>query len=338
LSSVQEYSIQPPAEHALRGHTTAGAFLRRTLDEVFEELERAREARVCGFVHAYSAQELYGQPQLAHARRRYVALNLVRHPVTRAESLARRLLHEVQFSPVARQRLDREFDAYVTPDLLAGTGGDPAFHLAADADRAFAYATCFVLAHDQWDFSTPIPHVPMERLTKDIEYFAWFFSEICQGEARPDAAYLSQVFGAGRRNVQAEEMSAVGRHAGWEEWKQVFFGLALRRSGLEPRYRDLGYDLSFLVDSGRSCQDVAAAAPAPIRPTEAAPTYDGFNIVRMGGSVCALAEALGPLDPGTLPADTLDRYRRAGLCVVADSVQELRHLIDTGAYLLPCRP
>ena len=46
------------------------------------------------------------------------------------------------------------------------------------------------------------------------------------------------------------------------------------------------------------------------------------------------AQAFVPLEATGLSEKTLERYQRAGLCVVAESIEHTRPIIDSGAYLL----
>jgi len=177
------YQTQPPDELALYAHETAGAFLQKTLDEVFEALEEAGPARVYGNVHGYSAHELFTMPHLVPQGRLPVVFNLVRHPVTRVESLKRRLLHEIRFSPHAQQRLTGGFDAFVDRDVLRNLARHCEVDHTLPDNRAFLYSACYIPSLDMLDFRTRVAHIPMERVTGDAAYFTWLFGQLTQGAA-----------------------------------------------------------------------------------------------------------------------------------------------------------
>jgi len=348
LPPVVEYPAQAPDEQALRAPAAHDAFLRRTLDEVFEELEAAADGLVYGLVGAYSAHELYGQRHLNHPQCRCVALNLIRHPETRIDSLKRRLLHEMRHHPAGQPALIGEFDLCPTPDLLTALGKSCHVDLTLDDSRAFTLATCLVLAHDLWDFSTPIPHIPIEQLASDPEYFAAFFGRICQGLAEADEAYLSQIFAADSVNAEAEERSPVGQVAAWEEWQRVFFSGALQRLGLEPRYRALGYNLHFLV--GREAGDAMAACGAALEalqrkvdegrnrtiPEVVEDRYRGFSLARFGQAYYALSLALGSIDLAALDEAAVRAHEATGKLLHAPSLEALkRRVVEEGYRATP---
>ena len=327
LPPVLEYQVQPPDEVVLQAHTSQDEFARRSLDDFFDELEKAGPAAVYGNVHAYSAHTLFTHVLRGPVRRNPVVLNVVRHPITRIESLKRRLLHEMTFSPVARRRLEREFEVFVTPDVLATVRANCDVDLGPSENRAFLYAVCFITTLDRMDLEIPVSHLPMERLTKDVDFFAWCFSQVTQGTVRLDTAYLRQVFAAGRMNFQADETSAVGRYEAWAPWMRVAFRAAMAVWELEQLYAPLGYDLSFvhaLADRPLVPGSVSFAAT----PRLVEEGYKGFNLLLYGSQYYALAQDLGPVDLMEVGAEVLAGHEGRGLCARGDSLEEVRGRVD----------
>lgn len=327
LPPVLDYREQPPDEVALHAHTTQDAFGRKTLDEFFEALEQAGPARVYGNVHAYSAHTLFGGLHRTAVRRNPVVFNLLRHPITRIESLKRRLLYETTFSPPARGRLEREFEVFVTPDVLATVRANCDVDLDPPEHRAFLYALCFILALDRLDLEIPVTHLPMERLTKDVDFFTWVFSQVTQGAVRTDAVYLRQVFAAGRMNHQAEETSAVGRFEAWAPWMRVAFRAAMAVWDLERLYAPMGYDLSFVHALGDR-PVLPARVPFAPSPRLVEEGYRGFNILLYGSRYYALAQDLGPVDLTQADPEVLGEYEGRGRCAPGASLEEVKGRVD----------
>lgn len=56
--------------------------------------------------------------------------------------------------------------------------------------------------------------------------------------------------------------------------------------------------------------------------------YKGFNIVRYKHRFYALAQALGPVDLTQLKEHSLNEYQESNECVIADSIEEAKRLLD----------
>jgi hypothetical protein len=52
--------------------------------------------------------------------------------------------------------------------------------------------------------------------------------------------------------------------------------------------------------------------------------YRGFNIVAYGDRFYGLAQALGHVDLTTMPPNALEQYEGRGLCLVGDSLAEVK--------------
>jgi hypothetical protein len=246
LPPVLEYFERPEQTTTLDAHRNHGTFIAKSLGDVFAALTDAGEAKAYGMVHAYAAHHLAQWPQLANPTTPPIVVNIVRHPVTRIESLMRQLMHETKFSNGVKDNLDHHFDAYVDPAVRSDICARPGVDYTELKTRAFIYATASVLVFDTMDLALDFRHLAMEQLVVDRDLFAWLIGHLSGGAASASTDYLEKVFSMGQRNHHVHPISAAERFARWSPWQADITKLLLEKHDAENLYRHFGFDFSFL--------------------------------------------------------------------------------------------
>lgn len=325
LPPVLEFSTQPPDEFALQAHQCQDEFSKKSLDAFFAELELASEKPIVGNVHAYAAHQLTTRPILFNPQREIAVINVVRHPLTRIESLARRVLHEARFSDYSRSLLHEHFGSYVPKMVTDYLGENHAVDLEIMENRAFLYAAFSVPHVDSMDFDTPIQHIPMERLTKDAEFFSWFFAFVTQGSANLSGDYLDKVMKSERMNHQAPERPAVALYEKWPTWKKATIQAISEWYGFTDSYSGLGYDFTFITEEGipQDCM-IGGSLGMPIF----IGSHAHYNLLKIPGKVLAISQGIGPIDIPLVPAEQVSELLGNGLWIAADTIEEACRQID----------
>lgn len=66
--------------------------------------------------------------------------------------------------------------------------------------------------------------------------------------------------------------------------------------------------------------------------------YKGFSILRWKGRFYALAQSLGPVDLAQMERCTLNEYQESGRCVIGNSFEKTKHLLEGLGSLTPAVP
>lgn len=238
-----EYYEQPDETQTMKTQNARDSFISLTLDEVLAGLQEAGTAKCYGMVHAYVAHHLVQWPQLQNPVHTPRIVNLVRHPILRAQSLARRLIHETSFSDTVKNNLDVHFGAYVPMELRKAVCERSDVDYGSIDARGFIYALGSMAMFDKMDFETPIRHVPMERLISDREHFIWLVNYLTDGSVDIESAYIDLVFSKGRKNYLNDDVSSIARWEMWEPWRQAVFNEFSAFYDFHSMYEHFGYDL-----------------------------------------------------------------------------------------------
>lgn len=328
LPPVLDYHSQPSDDVTKYAHETVNAFYARTIDQVFEEIEAAGHAKLYGNVHAYSADQLFKISNFEFPNRKPVIINLVRHPITRIESLTRRLLFELNFNPFIKDMLGPGFYSYVTPDVLDNITDEIGVDLNNIDVRAFIYSACFIPTNDLNDFNLPVFHIPMESLTKDIECFIWLFRQIAQGYVNITSEYIHGVFNTNRKNDHAQEMSSIRRYGLWETWKQKIFKIVMEKFDGVNTYMRFGYDVKYVCDDGEMLK-LKTPLIFPIMPELVEQNYRKHNIILYKNKYFGLAQKVGSVDLAHANSQQLNDLVINKLCHIGKTLSEVRRMIDS---------
>lgn len=321
LPPVFEFPDPPSDALTKYAHENLDSFYSKSVDGFFDELEKSVEAKLYGNVHAYTADQLYSLMNINETRRNPRIMNLVRHPVLRIESLKRRMIYESAFSDSVRNMLRAGFDSYVTQDVVQNITSETEVDFDNPETRAFIYSACFVMTHDLRDFQWPVVHVPMERLTRDIDYFIWFLGSIGQDHVPVTMDFANKVFQQKRKNGLADEMSSLDRYESWEEWKKTVFGIVVEKFDGVTMYDPMGYDLSFV--SRKSEFQRIVPLIYPIMPELIETDLKGFNILLYRNTYYGLSHSAGTVDLTALTGPEFNRFVLNGWCVVGSDVRDV---------------
>ncbi len=235
---------QPSQSDVLRMHRDLDDFYDMPLDRFFDAMERLGPAKAYGNAHAYGAQSVKGLLAGSSSGRRFTVVNVVRHPVTRIESLRNRFEYELTYNTYFRERIETYIEQTVTQELLQFVKSQCGVDLTFDT-RLFLYALSLVPSHDKNDLQVPVLHVAMERVTRDPEAFCWMFNVLTHGKVGIDAEYLDSVFERGRLNVRGAERSAVRQYRQWDAWMREAFRYVMEEYDFQKMYGAMYYDFSF---------------------------------------------------------------------------------------------
>ncbi len=236
-------SLMPPKEQILRAHCQRDDFTRKTIDQLFDELEKNGQAKAYGNVHGYGLVSLIGKSNLEKTRHKIVVSNLTRHPITRIESHKNEWLYEITFSPVIR-RILREFDP-TKVNMIQSRFKHIDF--TVPENWVFVVALLSIITSDLQELQIDFNHITMERLTSDPELLLHFINKITQGAVSITSSFIEDMINSdrynGRSNSKRFSMSVFDS---WEEWKRTAFKLVLDEYKVKELYSSFGYDLSFV--------------------------------------------------------------------------------------------
>jgi hypothetical protein len=238
-------TARPPSELAHLEPLVSGM----SVDEYFEYLIGYRRAKHYVSSHNFQVNTVAHKLRANPPRRRYVVVNITRHPVVQVRSFVNRRVYEWDELHLASAR-DHIYR------ILRET---PISHLVRDMERDFGVSVedysnaCFLAS--MWtimieadELKEPVPHVPMERLVSDPQYFSWFVRRITEGTSDVDADFIRQVFAEGSMNESQDgnPMLPHDIYARLPEWQRFCWRRLLQEKRLQERYNVVGYDFSFV--------------------------------------------------------------------------------------------
>ena len=106
---------------------------------------------------------------------------------------------------------------------------------------------------DAGDLPIDVPHIVSERLGTDIDYFAYVFDLLTDGNIRLNSEYLRCVSALGKVNAaKGGERSAVQVMEEWLPWHRTLFDLFIRdHPSLQVAYQSFGYRMAGSSQSRR---------------------------------------------------------------------------------------
>ena len=220
------------------------------IDEYFDHLIGYRRAKHYVSSHNFQVNTVAQKFRSHPPRRRYVVVNMTRHPVVRVRSFVERMTYE---DSLELHRASRRQHTY---RILRET---PVSRLVADAEREFGVdieeysSACFLAS--MWtimveadELNEPVLHVPMERLFSDAQYFSWFVWRVTEGTTCLEPGFIARVYanGAMNQSPDSERVFAHDVYAGLPDWQKFCWRRLLREKCLQKQYDALGYDFSFV--------------------------------------------------------------------------------------------
>ncbi|MHB1218725.1 MAG: hypothetical protein ACYC1L_11065 [Alphaproteobacteria bacterium] len=223
------------------------AFRAKSLDAIRAELLATGTARryinVQGFSFAHLYAKLSGEPSASPVR----AVNIVRHPVARAQSF---WMHW-RFQEEGRRDVSRLLAQWDQP---ASYGFYKKFVSTRfpKVDLNQADARLFIIAID-WitrdldDFVLPAEHFPIEWLLQGWKQFETFLN-LTFGQAIKGGQALQKAYrDLPRLNAMAAQPQTPAQiYGGWEPWQRGVFAALCEDQQLPAIYARFGYEFSFL--------------------------------------------------------------------------------------------
>ncbi len=247
LLPVTSYGDRLEKSLILYQHENESILVSKSFDDLFDDLEKTGLAKVYGNVHGYSACTYYFKLATNKPRREIRVINLARHPITRIESLANEWLYESTFSSTMCHRLEniRHQNELNKRAFAYVQSAFPHVDLSIKDNSIFLLALLSVISSDFQELQIEgLLNIPMERLTKDAEYFCFIFSLLTQGSIEIEPKYLHDVISSGRKNQHSKaEMSSIEVYEQWAKWKRTVFQLVLKETKSVKLYNHFGYEV-----------------------------------------------------------------------------------------------
>jgi len=236
---------RPPSELAHLEPLVGGM----SVDEYFEHLIAYRRAKHYVSSHNFQVNTVAQKLRANPPRRRYVVVNITRHPVDRVRSFVNRMVYEWDELHLASAREH-------TYRLLRDT---PISRLVRDMERDFGInvqdysIACFLAS--MWtimveadELKEPVLHVPMERLVSDPQYFSWLVWRMTEGTSVVHADFIRHVFAEGPMNDSQDGKPILPHdiYARLPEWQRCCWRRLVQEKQLPKRYDVVGYDFSFV--------------------------------------------------------------------------------------------
>jgi len=236
---------RPPAELAHLESLVSGM----SVDEYFDYLVGYRRAKHYVSSHNFQVNTIAQKVRAVRPKRRYVVVNITRHPIVRVRSFVERMVYEwnelhqasardhtyriLRETPISRLVRDMERDCGVSVDVYS---------------NACFLASMWTIMVEADELKEPVLHVPMERLVGDSQYFSWFVWRITEGTSCVDANFISRVFAKGPMNESQEGKAGLPHdiYACLPKWQRMCWRRLLQEKRLQERYDVVGYDFSFV--------------------------------------------------------------------------------------------
>jgi len=220
-----------------------------SVDEYFDHLIAYRRAKHYLSSHNYQVNTVARKLRTNPPRRRYVVVNITRHPVVRVRSFVSRMLYEWNVLHLASGRDNTYRILRETPisDLVRDMERD--FGVSdKDYSNACFFASLWTIMLEADELKEPVLHVPMERLVSDPQYFSWFVRRITEGTSDVDADFIREVFAQGPMYESQDSKPILPRdiYASLPEWQRFCWRRLVEEKQLQERYDVFGYDLSFV--------------------------------------------------------------------------------------------
>lgn len=242
---IIEYEDSSPQELDKWVWENMPAFHDLKLPDVMRDMRKMGDARYYVKVHAYSAFNLFNRLVSEGVSRPVFMANVVRHPVTRVESFAKRWVENAQWNAQMRSfMLDWWREQPPARELEKHLARNFDVDFTNEANVFFATA-CLWLRQDREDLAVPMLHASSERLVGDPDYFAWFLDRLTEGRLAGDPEIMDIYRKTGPKNVSAGALPAREVFDGWDDWKRAAFAYVTDVYDLAPLYARFPYSLDF---------------------------------------------------------------------------------------------
>jgi hypothetical protein len=219
----------------------------RPIVQLRDELRALRKGRYFARVHTLSAFHAIKKLRDERPDLNVRVVNIVRHPVTRAESYLRHWLtplRRARFETVLAQRW--RDDALLQSYARMVERDFPRVELAATENAFFLLAVLWIV-QDFQDFTLPIDHFACESLVSDPDAFRRFMHRTFG----PDIALPEKLMRAHRSMPRLNTTSARAVrpetvYRGWEDWQRALFARLCGDAEMPRLYARFGYDFSFV--------------------------------------------------------------------------------------------
>lgn len=268
LAVTDSQFMAPQRQQVIRAHNNWDNFNNTTVEQFFDEIEKRGEAKIYGNVHGYTLRGLISRYTKEKIRRKIWVSNLIRHPVTRVESLKNEWCQEISYSPRMRQFLSEYWQTNLkwcqeisyNPELHQSLSKSWQTDLETvqrelrdvDFDASdnwiFVVALYWAIGHDVNELQMDcVDHIQMERLTSDAELLLHLTNEITQGTLDIKHSLIDEMINSDRYNATSNsKMFPMSVFDSWEQWKRALFGLAMDQYEAREIYDPVGYDMSFI--------------------------------------------------------------------------------------------
>ena len=220
-------------ENNIKHHGDGDLFARMAVDDYFDLLEGLGDYQIYGSIHAFTLAQA-----LAGTKRDYRLANLIRHPVKRIESFRHWWKWEIGFNPVARGNYRAKFTA-AEADAQALVSH---FGIDFEVDDNWLFFNAVMnMAWDAADLDLDMRHARMEDMTADMDYLGGLLGHLLGGEADLDWESMGRGKSDKMNQGAAAQLGPEEIYQSWEEWRRIFFQLAIDNFALRERYEKAGY-------------------------------------------------------------------------------------------------
>ena len=211
-------------------------FYKRSLDHFFSIQENMGKAKYYGNVHGFTFYALLGK--IKKTTYIYKIANMQRHPVTLIESAFGK---SDTFNHLKTlEAYNHIFDPVVSK-----------YNLDMTPYNLFFIYHCYRLEEYFISYQTPqLYHIPMERITKNKDYFCSILKMLCSEEIEISDEYINSVFTMGRVNIHGNtKKDPITIYNNWDIWqKELFQEMLFSYQDIFPKAKELGYDLEYFTN------------------------------------------------------------------------------------------
>jgi hypothetical protein len=234
-------------EAAKQIDTTMPQFYDMSLREILDRTRAGSKKPWIGNIHAFTASNLKLKSEAEQNSPPFRTVNIVRHPVSRIQSLWQWMIYERTIDTAASRWISE--DAMSQPNFQ-GTLKELQRHhdvtVESYPERAFFYSV-MTLGTDGGDFRIPVTHVTSERLVKDIDYFAYVLTLLTGTGSVVQNNHLQEVQQLGRIGASNEKKPAepaIQVFSDWKLWQRSLFQMVMNSDPvMKATYPQLGYGL-----------------------------------------------------------------------------------------------
>lgn len=238
------------AEHVKRIGATKKRFFQLSLAEFLHEMQSVAKKPIIGNVHAYTFGRLLPKLDVLpyRFRQRLIIFNMVRHPITRVNSMFKMFFipdgvhpdHFLEKDFVSRCQhlrdyLDQHYPGMEYNPLVK------AFFIALLALEDITRDVVLANHHG-------VKNISFERVTGDGEYFTELLNRIVNPYKALELDRARAVFRDTpkiNKHNENQNHSAEAQYRAWEPWQRDLYHYVTRRMYMQEVYAEYGYELAF---------------------------------------------------------------------------------------------